>query len=267
MNRRQFLMAGISALSVTCVGWVAVALRRKDAVTPSPGVFSPTSEPAVQTQQAAIPEPTSFQPAATVPQAAPVLLESPVCTAAAQTPIPRADWGAREPAVTPDGWGENGPYSAANPDGWLVYEQPLAEVYHTIVVHHSALPLSDGPKEIQNLHMDEKGFADVGYHYLIDETGRLYQGRSIEVRGAHTYAHNFGAVGICLIGNFEAIQPAQAQIEMLQALVACLVGGLPNVTRLAGHGDLNPGITLCPGENLAPFLPRIAEQFGLQFGA
>ncbi len=256
-------MAGISALAVSCVGWVAANLRREEAVPPTPSGVAPS---VAQTQRAAFPEPTAFRPAATLPQPAPVLLNSPTCTAAAQSPILRADWGAREPAVYPGGGGENGPYSVENPNGWLVYDRPIAEVYHTIVVHHSALPLSDGPKEIQTLHMDDKGFADVGYHYLIDETGRLYQGRAIAVRGAHTYAHNFGAVGICVIGNFELIQPTQAQIEMLQGLIACLVSGLPNVTRLAGHRDLNPDVTLCPGANLAPFLPEIAAQFGLQFG-
>lgn len=260
-------MAGISAAAVSCVGVVAVALRREDLIAPTPGASAPNTRPGLQTQRAAFPEPTAFHPPVTEAQPAPVLLESPACTAAAQSPILRADWGARAPDVRPGSGGENGPYSSENPNGWLVYDQPVSDVYHTIVVHHSALPLSDGPKEIQNLHMDEKGFADVGYHYLIDETGSLYQGREINVRGAHTYAHNFGAVGICMIGNFEVIQPTQVQIEMLQGLIACLVGGLPNVTRLAGHRDLNPDITLCPGANLAPFLPRIAAQFGLAFGA
>jgi N-acetylmuramoyl-L-alanine amidase len=196
-----------------------------------------------------------------------VLLADPTCTAAAGSPIPRSGWDARAPAVFPDGSGENGPYSAANPNGWLVYDQALEQVYRVIVVHHSALPLSDGPREIQNLHMDEKGFADIGYHYLIDQSGSLYEGRAIDVRGAHTLGYNYGTVGICLIGNFEEIQPAQAQVEMLQNLVACLLGRFPKIDRLAGHNDYNPGVTLCPGENLAPLLPRIARQFGLQSGA
>lgn len=179
---------------------------------------------------------------------------------------PRSAWGALEPDVSTGGWGENGPYSAANPNGWLIYGQPLDEVLHTIIVHHSALPLSDGPLAIQRLHMQERGFADIGYHYLIDEQGRLYEGRDLRVRGAHTYGHNHGSVGVCLIGNFEEIQPSAAQLTTLEALLSGLVEHYPRITRLAGHKDFNPGQTLCPGSSLAPLLPEMAEKLGLEYG-
>jgi hypothetical protein len=264
-TRRVFLRAMLTTAAMTGAGLVALFLPRHEGIqdvaldaTPSPAPRI-TGTPFAAQANPREPSPTALPP--------PRLLDNPVCTAAAQSPISRAAWGARPPAVYPDGTGENGPYSDANPNGWLVYDQPLEQVYTLIIVHHSALPVSDGVKEIQNLHMDEKGFADIGYHYLIDPQGSLYEGRALDVRGAHTYGHNYGALGICLIGNFEEIQPAQPQMEMLQALVACLVAGLPNITRLAGHRDYNPEITLCPGANLYPFLPRIAEQFHLESGA
>jgi hypothetical protein len=177
--------------------------------------------------------------------------------------IPRAEWGAQEARVYAGGMGENGPYSAANPNGWRVYDRPLAEVLDTIIIHHSALPLSDGPVEIQRLHQEEKGFADVGYQYIIDHTGRLYEGRPLNVRGAHTYASNHGSVGICLTGNFEEIQPSPAQLATLRQLLAELTALFPNIRRLAGHKDFNPGRTLCPGENFYPLLPELAREFGL----
>jgi hypothetical protein len=180
--------------------------------------------------------------------------------------IPRSQWGARDPDVTPAGRGEHGPYSAANPNGWQVYDRPLADVLQTVIIHHSALPLSDGPVEIQQLHMEEKGFADVGYHYLIDAEGRLYEGRALNVRGAHTYAHNYGSVGVCLIGNFEEAQPTGTQLNTLHALLRALVEQLPNLRLLAGHKDFNTGATLCPGQNFHPMLAEIAAQHGLRYG-
>ncbi len=72
-----------------------------------------------------------------------------------------------------------------NPDGWQVYAAPLDQVLTTVVVHHSALPLRDGPREIQRVHMTINGFADIAYHFVIDDGGRLFEGRSLHVRGAH----------------------------------------------------------------------------------
>ena len=193
-----------------------------------------------------------------------------VASAAALTQvtlIPRAAWGAKDPAVTPDGQGEYGPYDAlANPNGWLVYDQPLESVLNRIIIHHSALPLTDGPLEIQRLHTEEKGFADVGYHFLINEKGQLFEGRSLQVRGAHTYGANYGSLGICLLGNFEEIQPAPVQLAVLSILLSDLTARYPLITHLSAHLDHNPGITLCPGAHLYPLLPGLAQERALQYG-
>lgn len=206
------------------------------------------------------------QTAAPARPGAEVILPASAASAAPVIVIPRSQWGAKEPAVTTDGTGEYGPYSAANPNGWLVYDQPLSEVLDTIIVHHSALPLSDGPLAIQRLHMEEKGFADIGYQYLINETGQLFEGRALNVRGAHTFGANFGSVGICLIGNFEEVQPAEVQLGIYKALAAALIKQYPRINRMAGHKDFNPGITLCPGKNLYPLLPSLAADLGIRYG-
>ena len=46
------------------------------------------------------------------------------------------------------------------------------------------------------------GWADVGYHYLVDKDGTIYEGRNIAIRGAHTQGHNTGSAGVCLLGDF-----------------------------------------------------------------
>ncbi len=178
--------------------------------------------------------------------------------------IPRASWGAVEPDH--NAAGERGFYDpVANPAGWRVYAKPLLQVLNTIVVHHSALPLSDGPLQIQTLHMHQKGYADIGYHFIIDEAGRIYAGRDIHVRGAHTGNHNSGTLGVVLMGNFEEAQPPAAQFDSLKVLVQGLIGNY-GISYLCGHRDFQPGVTLCPGKNLEEKLPSLAFWQWIKFG-
>jgi hypothetical protein len=178
--------------------------------------------------------------------------------------IPRSGWGAIDPDHNAPG--ERGFYDkVTNPDGWRVYDKPLSQVLNTIVVHHSALPLSDGPLQIQYLHMRQKGYADIGYHFVIDDAGRIYAARDIHVRGAHTGNHNSGTVGVVLMGNFEGMQPTTTQFDSLKAMVASLIGDY-GISYLCGHRDFQPGVTLCPGKYLEEKLPSLAFWQWIKFG-
>ena len=185
------------------------------------------------------------------------------CTLTSLDIITRAEWGATDPNLD----SVEGLFDPViNPGGWLTYTEPLPEALDIIVIHHSALPLSDGPLEIQRMHKEFKGYADIGYHFLIDDKGLLYEGRSLTVRGAHTGGHNTGAIGIVLLGNFEIAEPTEEQLTTLRALCACLIDEY-TITRLAGHRDFQPGITDCPGDNLEILLPGLADELGIEFGA
>jgi hypothetical protein len=180
------------------------------------------------------------------------------------TIIPRSAWGAVEPnhqAVNEPGMFD--PHQ--NPDGWQVYAMPLDQVLTTVVVHHSALPLRDGPAEIQRVHMRVLGFADIGYHFLIDADGQLFEGRLLAVRGAHTRGHNTGTVGVALLGHFEQSDPTAAQQTSLTALLQSLRYTY-QISHLAGHRDFLPTETVCPGHRLAVQLPDLAGSVGLRFG-
>ena len=177
---------------------------------------------------------------------------------------PRASWGASEPVF--DNFDEHGRYDAlTNRGGYRVYDQPLDQTLRTIVVHHSALSQRDGPREIQRMHLKVKGYADIGYHYVIDGAGVSYEGRPINVRGAHTGGFNTGSVGICLMGNFETDTPSAAQFSTLQSMIEWLRDGY-GITHIAGHHDFQPGETVCPGNRLAGLLQPLAERLGLAFG-
>lgn len=177
---------------------------------------------------------------------------------------PRAHWGAAPPnhaAVQEPGFYD----MSLNRNGWRAYAEPLDQILRTLVVHHSAVSLSDGPREIQGMHF-RRGFADIGYHFLVGADGQMLEGRPLNVRGAHTARHNTGTVGVCLLGNFEVIEPTPAQLQSLRDLSRALRDVL-GMTHLAGHRDFPSQSTLCPGRNLYPLLPNLAASLSLAYGA
>lgn len=54
--------------------------------------------------------------------------------------------------------------------------------------------------EIRRWHMEDRGWKDIGYHYLIDRDGALVTGRPLDQTGAHVIGNNVGTIGVCLIG-------------------------------------------------------------------
>lgn len=178
--------------------------------------------------------------------------------------ISRTTWGAAPP--NHNARDENGFFHPRhNPGGWLVYTRPLTEMLNTLVIHHSAMDVGFGVWQIQQLHMVQNGWADIGYHFVIDEKGVCYEARPRTVRGVHVRAANTGTIGIVLLGNFEEIQPAPAQLTTLDELIVYLVAQYPGLTHLAAHADFNEE-TVCPGRAMLPYLRPLAEQHHLQLG-
>jgi N-acetyl-anhydromuramyl-L-alanine amidase AmpD len=99
----------------------------------------------------------------------------------------------------------------------------------------------------------------------VGRSGAIYEGRALNVRGAHVEGHNTGSVGICLLGDYRWQFPSESQIYATRCLIRWLSFGL-NLTYLAGHCDLNDG-TVCPGNNLVPYLAALADRAGLMPGA
>ncbi len=69
-------------------------------------------------------------------------------------------------------------------------------------------------REIQRWHL-ERGWATVGYHFVLSPSGRVFLGRPVDRLGAHVLGHNVGTVGIALMGNFELERPTPAALESL----------------------------------------------------
>ncbi len=189
---------------------------------------------------------------------------NPLALPATLSITPRADWGALDPdheAANERGWYD----PIGNAGGWLIYDEPLAQVLHTLVVHHTATYIKQHPRQVQAWHMQKAGLADIAYHFVIDAKGEAFEGRAINARGAHTGGHNTGTVGVAILGHFELWRPTEAQIATLRRLIAHLKTAYA-LTHLAGHRDFQPGVTECPGRHLAAYLPKLANDSGLIYG-
>lgn len=180
--------------------------------------------------------------------------------------VGREAWGALP--VNHSARNENGTYQKrSNPEGWYRYPPNLRASYQTLIIHHSAFYKSSGLDtllEIQRLHRDDRGWADIGYHFLIDKLGTIYEGRDLNVRGAHTASYNTGSAGICLMGDFRSLAPPARQVEAAQSLIPWLVDKLAP-THLAGHQHFNAG-TACPGTYVIERLQDLADAANLQYG-
>lgn len=180
--------------------------------------------------------------------------------------VSRSEWGARPINLkAPEEFGLFD--SQTNPEGILYYPSDLQTVLNTIVIHHSAFAFA-GPVEIQGLHMERRGYADVAYHFVIDSDGTIYEGREIGIRGAHVQGFNTGSIGIVLLGNFNETKPTQSQLDSLGEL-ADYLRDTYGIRYLAGHKDYpnqSPDGTECPGDSLYPLLSELARDLGMIYG-
>lgn len=154
--------------------------------------------------------------------------------------------------------------------------------YQFLTLHHaagfSASDLDEGKeqvKRIQRLYQEDKGWADIGYHFLIDAAGNIYQGRPYTqeialsqkptlVIGAHVAGGNTGNIGVCLLGCFHPETNASTCDDVLTESVSASLVQLfaffcenyrVAPANIKGHRDFNA--TDCPGSNLYPRLPEV----------
>jgi hypothetical protein len=121
-----------------------------------------------------------------------------------------------------------------------------------IVLHHAA---ANGTVETIHKGHQNRGWAGIGYHYVIRKDGTIERGRPEWAIGSHAYGENSHTIGIHLSGDFEQAKPTEKQLDRCGALVAdiCDRYGLPiNRETVVGHGELMS--TDCPGTNLQALL-------------
>ncbi len=144
---------------------------------------------------------------------------------------------------------------------------PLKGAWSRITLHHSAESSSspqgaalqdsiDTVKSIQQFHQTdpEHMWGDIGYHYLIDSSGRVFEGRELTWQGAHASGNNnLQNLGICLLGNFLHGAPTSEALKSLEMLLEDVRGKYRIAPgRLFVHSEF--GSTDCPGAALSNWL-------------
>ena len=158
----------------------------------------------------------------------------------------------------------------------LRWPRQYSKEINLLVVHHTAITVTGdartGAEKVRALytyHADNRGWGDIGYHYVIDDEGQIYEGKSggkLVVAG-HAYCHNVDTIGIAMLGNFDIEKPTQVQMKSLQWLLSDLsktynIDPSKNteyhgatLPPIVGHGDLLK--TDCPGYYVKKTLDQV----------
>ena len=130
--------------------------------------------------------------------------------------IPREVWGAREPSCNWLGTDGNRITHAVIHHTYEETGEPSIESAYEALQH------------IQNLHMDKNDWCDIGYSYLVDWFGNVYEGSrgTIErpITSAHTAGMNFEGAGIALIGRYTDEPPTEAAMEAAGKIAGWVLG-------------------------------------------
>lgn len=128
------------------------------------------------------------------------------------------------------------------------------------IVHHSAGAWPENAsqeserahmREIQRFHQHDRGWNDIGYNYVIFPSGRVYEGRGFETRGAHSPERNEHP-GVCFVGDYTVQEPTRKSLRALRKLESRLKW---KGARLKGREPHSASFaTSCPGTHLAKAL-------------
>ncbi len=183
----------------------------------------------------------------------------------APTPAPtiysRAQWGA-----------DDSRRSASTPS---YFEVHAGFVHHTVTGNdYTEADVPGIIRSIYAYHTRSRGWSDIGYNFLVDKFGRIWEGRyggvDRAVVGAHTLGYNEYSFAMSAIGNYETTEPSAATLQAYGALFAwklslhgvsaastSQVVGKSTFQAVNGHRDA--GQTACPGKYLYAQLPLIRQ--------
>lgn len=196
---------------------------------------------------------------------------------AGQATLTQDDAGAPRPTIISRAeWGAN--------ESWMSWSPAYVPVDKVIVHHTVSGGGSDPAAEVRAVyyyHAVIRGWGDIGYNFLVDRFGNIYEGRygGPDVVGAHVSYWNEASMGLSVLGCYDngacstPQVPTGVTLNALADLVAWTASrqtidprerrsfsnGYSTVTNyvLAGHRDY--GFTTCPGDNLYATLPNLRQ--------
>ncbi len=152
-------------------------------------------------------------------------------------------------------------WATAGPNASLA--RPMGRI-ERITVHHDGMDEFDSfsrqdaarrVEAIRRAHVNN-GWADIGYHYIIDPAGRIYEGRPVSLQGAHVRDANERNLGVMVLGNFMRRPPTEASVSSLEGFLRSAMRQyrVP-VQRVMTHREYVP--TACPGDRLQTMMNQL----------
>jgi len=126
-------------------------------------------------------------------------------------------------------------------------------IHHTVTPNNDSMSMPARMRQIQNFHINGNGWCDIGYHFLIGQDGRVYQGRMENIVGAHAASANTNNVGISFIGTFTDRAPSTAMMDAAARIMKAMsrtYGISLNRDKVKGHRQVGTTATSCPGNAL-----------------
>ncbi|MGI9023771.1 MAG: RICIN domain-containing protein [Acidimicrobiales bacterium] len=185
---------------------------------------------------------------------------------------------ATQPAiVSRAAWGADESYRSLN-SGYGCASASYAQSVELAVVHHTASPTNYTPADsapymrvIYDFHTHTNEWCDIGYNFVVDRFGTVFEGRfggtNRAVVGAHALNFNTGSTGVALLGTFGTDAVPSPMYNGLRSLLAwklSIHGVNPSAVisfngrtlpTVVGHRDVNA--TDCPGNMPHSLLPRL----------
>lgn len=136
-----------------------------------------------------------------------------------------------------------------------------------ITVHHDGMnaffgtshaQVADRLERIRRAHRG-RGWADIGYHFVVDRAGNVWEARPLAWQGAHVKNHNQNNIGVMALGNFEEQTPSDAQVRAVAQHVRRIMEGYQiNARSVRTHLEWAP--TACPGRTMQPRIVALRER-------
>jgi hypothetical protein len=166
-------------------------------------------------------------------------------------------------------------HAECNYSDGLKYESVTHLILHHTVSSSDSNDWAALVRAIWSFHTYTRGWGDIGYNYLVDPNGVIYEGHlgGDDVIGTHAASANEGSMGVAMIGDYRTVTPPAAMRESVVNLFSWKADqknidvydsssmpetnwGLPN---LMGHRDVY-GTTQCPGSKAHSLLPWLRDE-------
>lgn len=158
----------------------------------------------------------------------------------------------------------------------LIWPLQYAEKITKFIIHHTATDVKEGEsiqsiKDIYHSHAVNRGWGDIGYNYLVDQDGNIYEGRygGEKVVGGHAGVGNIGSIGISVLGTYSETKVPKKVISSLIRLIAekSKIYGINPSSYSFFRGEISPNVmghreimpTECPGDKLQSLLSIIGD--------